>query len=62
MKLKEKTEKKKRAPGAGRKPVEDKVKMIPIYLREKRIEYLGGEEEIRDRVNGFLQRCKPTIK
>ena len=55
MKRKEVAQKKKRAPGAGRKTVEDKVKMIPIYIRENRISELGGEIAIRKMVNNYLQ-------
>ena len=47
MKMKEKI-KRTRAPGAGRKRIEDKVRMIPLYIRNSRIAELGGEKSIRD--------------
>ncbi len=56
MKLKQKTEKRTRRPGAGRKHVEDKVKMIPIYMRENRISELGGEKAIQVMVNNYLSQ------
>jgi len=56
MKLKEKTAKKTRKPGAGRKHVENKVKMIPIYIREVRIKELGGEKAIQVLINNYLSQ------
>lgn len=47
MKMKEKI-KRTRAPGAGRKRITDKVRMIPLYIRDSKIEELGGEKAIRD--------------
>ena len=53
MKMKEKI-KRTRAPGAGRKSIEDKVRMIPLYIRNSRIDELGGEKSIRDRCMEML--------
>jgi hypothetical protein len=53
MKMKEKI-KRTRAPGAGRKRIEDKVRMIPLYIRDSRIAELGGEKAIRDRCMEIL--------
>lgn len=58
MKLKQKTEKKTRRPGAGRKHVEDKIKMIPLYLRESKISELGGEKIIRTIVGHILNEMQ----
>jgi len=55
MKRKEVEQKKKRAPGAGRKTVDDKIKMIPLYIREKRLSELGGEKVVRTMCTNFLQ-------
>ena len=53
MKMKEKI-KRTRAPGAGRKRIDDKIRMIPIYIRDSRIAELGGEKAIRDKCMELL--------
>jgi len=49
-----KKEIKKRAKGAGRKPIDNKIKAIPIYIREKRLYELGGESNVRELVNKLI--------
>jgi hypothetical protein len=53
MKMKEKI-KRTRAPGAGRKRILDKVRMIPLYIRDSRIAELGGEKAIREKCMEIL--------
>jgi hypothetical protein len=54
MKRKQIEQIKKVAPGRGRKPVENKVKMIPLYIRSNRLDQLGGESVVREMFNEFL--------
>ena len=48
------SENKRNMPLSSRKPESEKIRMIPIYIRDSRIAELGGEKSIRDRCMEML--------
>ena len=48
-------EKKKRAPGGGRKPIADKVVQIDMYVRNSDIEKVGGKARLVKLIRNFLK-------
>ena len=51
-------QKRKRKPGGGRKKSDNKIKMIPIYIRSQQLEEFGGEINFRNKVNDYFGLVK----
>lgn len=40
--------------GAGRKPIADKKKLVPLYVGEKKIWSFGNEQKLKDQLYSFI--------
>lgn len=47
--------KRKRAPGGGRKPIADKIVQVDFYLRKSDLEIIGGKANLTKLIRSYLK-------